>query len=236
MMEQSKGKIFLSGERGHNETSHLRSYNTFNFGNFFNPYKSALGDLYVLNDDTLAGGHSIKMHIDQDAYLILIPVVGVIDYKDSYGNTSFVSAGEIQLTPVNKGCIVDITNPYEETLVNYLHLRIKSSNNGLLRLPLKVDFDITQYRNELLSITPTPGNGKNKIPFNISIVKLEGRREVIYKMRNSLHVFYAYVIEGAFEVQGRLLHSRDGLALWDVQDIEAEALSNDAILLVIELY
>jgi len=47
----------------------------------------------------------------------------------------------------------------------------------------------------------------------------------------------AFVIQEAFEVQGRLLHARDGLGLWDDTNlIKLEALSNDAIvLLVVEL-
>ena len=44
-----------------------------------------------------------------------------------------------------------------------------------------------------------------------------------------------FVIEGAFEVQGTLLHARDGLALWGTDKLEKEALSNDAIILLIEL-
>lgn len=51
--------------------------------------------------------------------------------------------------------------------------------------------------------------------------------------RNSLFVF---VIQGVFEVQGRLLHARDGLGLWDEEnEVELEALSNDAIVLLTEL-
>ena len=44
-----------------------------------------------------------------------------------------------------------------------------------------------------------------------------------------------FAIEGAFEIQGALLHARDGLALWRTDEIEAEDLSNDAIILLIEL-
>lgn len=35
-------------------------------------------------------------------------------------------------------------------------------------------------------------------------------------------------ISGAFEINGRLMHARDGLALWDVNSIEIEALSAEA--------
>ena len=47
--------------------------------------------------------------------------------------------------------------------------------------------------------------------------------------------FFAFVIEGAFELEGRLLHARDGLALWNLEKIEWEALSGGAILLVLQV-
>jgi hypothetical protein len=46
---------------------------------------------------------------------------------------------------------------------------------------------------------------------------------------------FVYVIEGAVEFQNRLLEQRDGLALYSVTTSEFEALSNDAILLVLEV-
>jgi len=45
---------------------------------------------------------------------------------------------------------------------------------------------------------------------------------------------YVFVIEGAFEVQNRLLHARDGLSLSSATEVEFEALSNDAMLLILE--
>lgn len=234
MTDQSQGKIFLSAERGHNESEQLRSYNTFNFGNYFNPYKTPVGDLYVLNDDTIAGGHSIKMHIDQDSFIVFIPIVGTINYSDSLDNNCLISAGEIKLIPAPAGTFIEVANPYEQQLVNYLHLRIKAKTLSLA-LPSTISFDIAQNKNTLIDIT---GNDKSqdKLPFKISITKLDGRREVVYDMVGNKSFFYAYVIEGAFEVVGRLLHARDGLALWEINQVDAEALSNDAILLILELY
>ena len=43
------------------------------------------------------------------------------------------------------------------------------------------------------------------------------------------------MIQGAFEVQHRLLKSRDALALWNVVEVEIEALSNEAIIVLIEM-
>jgi quercetin 2,3-dioxygenase len=43
------------------------------------------------------------------------------------------------------------------------------------------------------------------------------------------------VLQGAFEVQYKLMETRDGLALWNAKEIEIEALSNEAIIMLIEM-
>ena len=44
---------------------------------------------------------------------------------------------------------------------------------------------------------------------------------------------FAFVIDGVFEVQDRLLHARDGLALSNFKAIDFEALSNESVILLI---
>ncbi|MGI4743634.1 MAG: hypothetical protein ACRYG7_51435 [Janthinobacterium lividum] len=45
---------------------------------------------------------------------------------------------------------------------------------------------------------------------------------------------FAFVLAGAFEVAGQLMHEKDGLALWDAAAAsKIEALGNDALLLVL---
>jgi hypothetical protein len=43
-----------------------------------------------------------------------------------------------------------------------------------------------------------------------------------------------YIINGSFEVDGRLMEHRDALLVWDTDSIEYEALSEAAIILLIE--
>src|SRR4051812_35032551 len=98
MVPQSKGKIFLAAERGLNELSWFRSYNTFNFGRYYNEHKTPFGVLYVLNEDTLAGGHVITMNVEEDSDIILVPVVGAVAF-----NNDVITAGQIQLLSMKAG-------------------------------------------------------------------------------------------------------------------------------------
>jgi len=49
------------------------------------------------------------------------------------------------------------------------------------------------------------------------------------------NALFAYAIEDEFEVQYRLMHARDGLVLWDLDETGLEALSNNAIIMLIEI-
>ncbi len=55
-------------------------------------------------------------------------------------------------------------------------------------------------------------------------------------MKSSANSLYTFIVDGAFEIEGRLMHARDGLALWNTEKIELEALSNNAIVVVLELF
>lgn len=227
MTTQAKGKIFLSDERGCTQTEWFRSYNTFNFGKYRHEHKQAFGNLYVLNDDTLAGGHSIKLTVEESTLILLLPIIGAIVYEDNNGNTGIVNSGEMQMLYMDANSTVNLSNPYENGLVNFLQLWIKhpftpGNTNRLLHFDLK-------DRNKLISVT-----GKTKAQQHpaVAIGKFIGRHEAAYKTSNQNSVF-VFVIQGVFEVQGRLLHARDGLALWnEPNEIELEALSNDAIVMV----
>ena len=233
-MVQTKTKMFLADERGLNETEWLRSCNTFNFGKYQQEHKQPFGDLYVLNDDTLDGGCSLSMLIEEKTYVVLLPVIGAIGYKDSLGNESLIAAGQVQILALDKGVTMQLTNPFKEELVNYLQIWIKADTNTKIEQPCLAIYDVNEFVNSLVQVSP-----KNidtlSLPFIISIGKFSGRGETVYQPKNNNTSLFVFVIEGAFEVEGRLLHARDGLALQQTNEIEMEALSNDAIVLTIEL-
>jgi redox-sensitive bicupin YhaK (pirin superfamily) len=229
MVQQNKGKIFLAEERGHHEMDWFRSFNTFNFGKYQQEHKSPFGPLYVLNDDTLAGGKNISMTVEADSVIVLIPVVGAIAYTDNAGHATSVSAGECQLYATPKGTTIQISNPYPDELVNFLQIWCYSSGIGTDNAPQLIPFDIVNNVNQLVPVWV------NHPLYKFGIGKYQGREESVYKLSHPQNGLFAFVIQGAFEVQYRLLHARDGLALWEASDVEWEALSNDAILLVMEI-
>jgi hypothetical protein len=62
-----------------------------------------------------------------------------------------------------------------------------------------------------------------------------GRQEETVVNQNTANVLFSYVISGAFEVQNRLLEVGDALTLWNAEELEFEALSDGAVVLVMEV-
>ena len=234
MMHQAKAKIFLADQRGTNETEKFQSRHTFNFGKYFNEHKHAFGDIYVLNDDTLAGGSAVKMLVKEHSYIVLIPVAGAISLKNPMGSNNLVAAGQVQAFTADSGVVLEISNPFRDEPVNFLQIWIRGKKKEQSSLHLTTYNDVNENLNALVKAVHE-NDDATKLPFMISIGKFSGRGETVYLPKNKNACLFAFVIEGAFEVEGRLLHARDGLALWQTGTVEMEALSNDAIIMLMEL-
>ncbi|MBL7744433.1 MAG: pirin family protein [Chitinophagaceae bacterium] len=234
MTDRSKGKIFLADERGLNETEWFRSLNTFNFGKYANPYKQPFGDIYVVNDDSLDAGRSLQLTIEEFSYVVLLPVMGAIASKDPSGNEHLIAAGQIEILTADKEETIEISNPFDEGLVNFLQIWIKADIIRSTKGSYLQTYNVNKCPDTLVKISPA-SIGTSALPFSIAIGKFNGRSETTYHLKKKNAGLFVFVIEGVFEVQGRLLHVRDGLALWDIEEAEMEALSNNAIILAIEL-
>jgi len=227
MIAQTEATIFLADQRGCSQTDWFRSYHSFNFGSYQAENRESFGNLRVFNDDTLAGEKSLKMQLDENTDVILLPLVGAIEYSNSLGETGFLEAGEVQIFSAVRGMEYEIANPYSDELVNFLQIWISGQNRQFIPEITQNMFDL-QDRNQLLPCFSTQAYGM--------IGKFDGRKDGIYEVQHpEKNGVFVFVIEGAFEVQNRLLHPRDGLSLINVTEIEFEALSNDAILLILEV-
>lgn len=63
----------------------------------------------------------------------------------------------------------------------------------------------------------------------------DGRKEDNYTPQKKNATLFGMVLHGAFEFQNRLMENRDAIVLWDTDELEFEALSEEALLLFIEV-
>ncbi|WP_406825134.1 hypothetical protein [Pedobacter sp. KACC 23697] len=227
-MQSKPGKIYLADQRGLTETSVLRRYSTFNFEKYYNEHKEPFGDLFLSNDESVVGGKITFFLCKEDSLQIFMPITGGIDLVAN-GKEFAVETGQVQVLNMGKGEVLEISNPYQNDIVNYIQFGIKTGMFLMRASEMLFSFDFEKQQNQLIEVIANP-----KLPFKLSAGIFAGREEVIYKMQSPNHQFYTFIVDGAFEIEGRLMHARDGLALWNIEQVELEALSNNAIVVVLE--
>ncbi|WP_332367811.1 pirin [Spirosoma telluris] len=222
--------------RGCSQLDHFRSFHGFNFGHYVGEHREPFGPLKLLNDTTLKAGHRITMKVEENTTVILLPIVGGLAYQSSI-EAGFLEAGQAQILTLSTGMDYEVSNPYETELINFIEIWLIDRSSGFIPDSQKTSFDLTD-KNKLLSLFPSTVTQANS-PHQCSayIGQYAGRAEGIYRLKRAEHGVFVFVLSGAFEVQNRLLHERDGLSLRTIQhgEIDFEALSNNAVLLLLEI-
>lgn len=217
-MVQQPAKIFLAEKRYRYESNEYRCLST--------PIERAeiQENVTRISDETLAPGKSKLFTMDKNTSVILMPLVGEVEYGTlNKKQTIKISPEELQVVSLKKGMTFKIQNPSKKYSVNYLQIWLKESLEDRT-----VSF--SDYGHNALNIIFESQN--MKLHFGV----LDGRIEAELAPAKKENTLLAFVINGAFELQNRLLETRDSLMLWNLEHLELEALSENAIVLLLEDY
>lgn len=227
MAQQDFAQIYKSEVRGVTATENFKRWSTFNFEEYQEVSRKPFGPLRVFNEEVLAPNQRMKINVASGMQLLVLPLFGGVDYTDNLGNKQFIRVEQIGAVLAQKAMTIELCNPYENEQVSYLQIWLSGDVTVSESNYTEFDFGFTQ-KNSLVSI------------FESSVVTgfigiYDGRKEGIYTLKNSSNGAFVFVINGAFEVENRLLESKDGLRLQGIPTVAWEALSNDAVLLILEI-
>ena len=217
-IDNSQIHLHLSSSRGVNELTSGTSFHTFDPNN--NQHSRSFKDIEKWHDLIMYPGKTQAFEIKAKSSVVIIPLVGQL--KCHFNQQDL----EIQVEQILNLCFKEaqelrIENPYQENAINFLFIELKTicapghsivnfklGHNNLRVIPLK--------------------KGK------LHIGEFEGRQEdeIYFSEPSDLLIF---IVQGVFEVQERLLETRDVLSLTDVSKLEFEALSHNGVILIAEL-
>ena len=135
---------------------------------------------------------------------------------------------------MSEGEQLRIKNPLEDQLVNYLQFSFSVSSVDFSDHLFSID-SLKENKNKIVELFFTPGSSADQSNTIAKIGNYNGRMKDSYTAINERNHIFVFVLQGAFEVEDRLLETRDALGLYDCTKIEYEALSNEAILIIIEM-
>ncbi len=235
MDTKTQAQIYLADQRGCSETTDFRSYHTFNFGRYVDESRQPFGRLCLINDDMLRADMSLSMQVEQKVDVILIPVSGGLEYTHELSNdtptSGYLEPGQVGILPLEKGMGYRVSNPYETEMINFLQIWLNNPSIGDTPAINLIGFDLTT-KNTLLPLAVSSGK-------RLFIGQYGGREEggFVAESAGETQRIFVFVLQGTFEVANRLHHEKDSLALTveSGYTLEFEALSNDAILLLMEV-
>ncbi len=221
--------------RGSADHGWLKTHHTFSFANYYDSERVHFGTLRVLNDDYVAGGKGFGMHPHDNMEIITIPLEGDLQHKDNMGNSEIIREGDVQVMSAGTGVYHSEFNPNEDKAVTLLQIWVFPNKKNVKPRYDQISIRDIARENEFYQIlSPNPDDKGVWIHQNawFSLGRLDSGKEANYKLNDENNGVYAFVIEGKVTVNGQELEKRDGLGIWNVDELEVRSEADSRVLLM----
>lgn len=221
--------------RGHFDHGWLKTYHSFSFADYFDRSKMNFGALRVLNDDTIMGGYGFGMHPHDNMEIFTLPLSGAVAHRDSMGNSGLISYGEVQVMSAGTGILHSEHNAHStetlELLQIWVYPRAKNLNPRYDQLPI----DWSKAKNNLSQIL-SPNEHDDGVWINqdawFNIGFFDQGQAFNYTPNMPGNGIYVFMIEGEAMIESKVLNRRDGLGIWDFEQVKFETKTNSTILVM----
>ncbi|MCI4648940.1 pirin family protein [Phaeodactylibacter sp.] len=230
-----KTVIHRANTRGHANHGWLNSHHTFSFAGYYNPDRMNFGVLRVLNDDVVSEGRGFGTHPHDNMEIISIPLEGDLEHKDSMGNTTVIRQGDVQVMSAGTGIYHSEYNKNADQPVKFLQIWVFPNKKDVTPRYDQITLDPDKLHNQLSQVlSPNPEDDGVWVHQNawFHMGTLEAGFETTYKLKDTANGVYAFVIKGDVTLNGQALHQRDGLGVWEVDELTLTADSDARVLLM----
>lgn len=230
--------LHKAATRGHANHGWLDSHHTFSFANYHNPDRMHFGVLRVLNDDRVDAGMGFGTHPHDNMEIISIPLEGDLEHKDSMGNTAVIRKGDIQVMSAGTGIYHSEYNRNSDKLTKFLQIWVYPNKKNVTPRYDQIALNQSDRHNKLQQIlSPNAGDEGVWIHqdawFHLGTFDIGFQTD--YRLKKAGNGVYAFVIKGDFTINAIPLNERDGLGIWDTDQLQVTANSAGAEILLMEV-
>ena len=212
--------IIQSETRGSADHGWLKARHTFSFANYYDPERVHFGDLRVINEDRVAPGQGFGTHPHKDMEIVTYVISGAIEHKDSMGNGTVITAGEVQRMSAGTGVLHSEFNHSNDAELHLLQIWIIPERNGLEPGYEQTQFPREEKLNRLRLVGSRDGReGSVTIHQDVDLYAsvAEAGKELAHELGPDRRAF-VQVVKGDLKVNGGMLAGGDGA------QIESESL------------
>ena len=225
--------IRKSKDRGHFNRGWLDTYHTFSFDQYYDPAHMGFHSLRVINEDRVLARQGFPTHGHRDMEIVTYVLDGALEHKDSMGNGSIISPGEVQRMRAGTGVTHSEYNPSADLPVHLLQIWILPESKGLKPGYEQKVFPKVEREGTLRLIASRDGQGGSVTidqDARVYAVLLDSGGEVNFPVPHGRAV-WLQVAKGALSLNGHSLEQGDGAAIEGERDLLLAATEPAEILL-----
>jgi redox-sensitive bicupin YhaK (pirin superfamily) len=210
-------ELIPSQTRGEANHGWLKAKHTFSFAEYHNPERVRFGPLRVINEDRIAPGQGFGTHPHKDMEIVTYPITGAIEHKDSMGNGTVISAGEVQRMTAGTGVQHSEFNHSKDDELHLLQIWMFPEQKDLDPGYEQKMFSREEKLNQLRLIASRDGrDGSVTVHQHVDLYAsiLEAGAELELAIVDSNKVF-VQVVRGDISVNGQDATAGDGVQITD---------------------
>jgi len=210
-------ELIPSQTRGEADHGWLKAKHTFSFAEYHNPERVRFGPLRVINEDRIGPGQGFGTHPHKDMEIVTYPITGAIEHKDSMGNGTVISAGEVQRMTAGTGVQHSEFNHSKDDELHLLQIWMFPEQKDLEPGYEQKMFSREEKLNQLRLIASRDGrDGSVTVHQHVDLYAsiLEAGAEVELAIADSNKVF-VQVVQGEISVNGQKATAGDGIQITD---------------------
>jgi redox-sensitive bicupin YhaK (pirin superfamily) len=230
--------LHKASTRGHANHGWLNSYHSFSFANYYNPDRMHFGVLRVLNDDQVQQGMGFGTHPHDNMEIISIPLEGDLEHKDSMGNVATIKHGDIQVMSAGTGIQHSEYNRNKDIPVKFLQIWLFPNKKNVTPRYDQLSLQQADRHNRLQQILSPSAEDEGVWIYQdawFHMGTFDKDQSTKYSIKKNGNGVYAFILKGQWEIAEQNVEERDGLGIWDTNEITLKALTQDAEILLMDI-
>jgi hypothetical protein len=212
----------------------LKAKHHFSFASYYDPKRMGWGAIRVWNDDEIAANTGFPPHPHADMEIITYVRQGAITHEDSLGNKGRTGAGDVQVMSAGSG-IRHAEYNREPEATRLFQIWIEPDQSGGEPTWGAKPFPKEDRSGKFVVLASGYQTDPEALPIRAKArvlgVKLKAGETAEYALGKDRHG-YLVPAEGAVEVNGVRLNTRDGAAITDEATVKVTATEDSEIVLV----
>jgi redox-sensitive bicupin YhaK (pirin superfamily) len=167
--------------------------------------------------------------------IISIPLEGDLEHKDSMGNTAVIKEGDVQVMSAGTGVFHSEYNRNKNKDVKFLQIWVFPNTKDVQPRFDQISLNELKKPNEFYQIlSPNADDQGVWIHQNawFHMADLDAGVNTSYQLKGEGTGVYAFVLDGQLEMAGEKLSKRDGMGVWETNELRVQAETKSRLLLM----